>query len=269
MTRTSDVLVTGARRRVRDACGLRNLRAQEIRLVSPHEQSPRSRIHSLARRLRRRARTRISRIRSASAANRCTNGSSRPARSGRHSARTAARPASTTISPRAAFRTSAPGSSAATCSGRCAAPGRTTPGRAGGATTRPIMCRCSCSRITRARRSTMAGGTTFHFVTDGIEAALAQREGGGARPRRPHRRRRGDDPAYLQRRADRRDALRDLAGAARRRRGAVRRPRPADSSATSAREHVPTAEGDACGAHEAGVVRRIRLFRAGPLVGRG
>ena len=120
----------------------------------------------------------------------CTNGSSRPARSRSISARTAARPASMTISPRAASRTSARGSSAATCSARSAARGPTTPGRAGGATTRPIASRCSCSPTTRARRSPWTGGTTFHFVTDGIDAALKRareaangrdvRVGGGA-----------------------------------------------------------------------------------------
>ena len=96
---------------------------------------------------------RIWTIRWVSAACPCTNGCSRPARFRRCSATTAARPASTTTLPRAAWKGSAPGSSAATCSVRSAGPGRTMRGRAGGATTRPITRRCSCSRITPGRRS--------------------------------------------------------------------------------------------------------------------
>ena len=46
----------------------------------------------------------------------------------------------------------------------------------------------------------MEGGTTFHFVTDGIEAALPAREGGGGRQGRAHRRRRGDGPRVSARR---------------------------------------------------------------------
>ena len=41
----------------------------------------------------------------------------------------------------------------------------------------------------------MEGGTTFHFVTDGIEAALEQARDGRRRPRRQHRRRRRGDAA--------------------------------------------------------------------------
>ena len=63
------------------------------------------------------------------------------------------RPASTTISRRAASTISAPGSWAATCSARCAGPGRTRAGRAGGARSRLIMCRSSCSPTMRGRRS--------------------------------------------------------------------------------------------------------------------
>ena len=39
-------------------------------------------------------------------------------------------------------------------------------------TIRRITTRCSCSRTTSTNRSRCAGGTTFHFVTDGIESAL-------------------------------------------------------------------------------------------------
>ena len=54
-------------------------------------------------------------------------------------------------------------------------------GTAGGETTRRSITRCSCSRITRASRSQLEGGTTFTFVTDGIESALeqARRAAGG------------------------------------------------------------------------------------------
>ena len=69
-------------------------------------------------------------------------------------------------------RTSAPGFSAATCSGRSAAPGRTTNGRAGGATIPPYHT--DVFVLTHHPRASirMAGDTTFHFVTEGIHAAL-------------------------------------------------------------------------------------------------
>ena len=53
--------------------------------------------------------------------------------------------------------------------------------RAGGATTRPSITRCSCSPITPRAPLELEGGTTFTFVTDGIEAALeqARRAAGG------------------------------------------------------------------------------------------
>ena len=47
---------------------------------------------------------------------------------------------------------------------------------AGGATIRPTTTTCSCSRTT-PRSDRMQGGTTFHFVTDGIESALEQARG--------------------------------------------------------------------------------------------
>ena len=61
----------------------------------------------------------------------------------------------------------------------------------------------------------MEGGTTFHFVTDGIQAALERATAAARRPRRADRRRRRDDPAIPAGGPDRRDASRDLAGAAR------------------------------------------------------
>ena len=56
----------------------------------------------------------------------------------------------------------------------------------------------------------------FHFVTDGIERRACARQRGGRRQGHPGRRRRRDDPAISCRRADRRDASRGFAGAARR-----------------------------------------------------
>src|SRR5688500_17850180 len=98
---------------------------------------------------------------------------------------------------------------------------------------------------------TMAGGTTFHFVTDGIEVAL-ERARSRRRQGRARWRRRGDDPAIFAGEAGRRDACRDRAGAARQRRGAVRRARFAGARlrADGARAD---GEGDACGDQEAGV----------------
>ena len=43
----------------------------------------------------------------------------------------------------------------------------------------------------------MQGGTTFHFVTDGIEAALERATDAAGGPRRLDRRRRVDHPQYL------------------------------------------------------------------------
>ena len=52
--------------------------------------------------------------------------------------------------------------------------GVTTPGTAGGATTRRFTRPCSLSRTTPASPLELQGGTTFTFVTDGVEAALEQ-----------------------------------------------------------------------------------------------
>ena len=54
----------------------------------------------------------------------------------------------------------------------------------------------------------MEGGTTFHFVTDGIESALKQATAAAGRRRRPRRRRRRHRPAVPARRARRRAARR-------------------------------------------------------------
>ncbi len=69
----------------------------------------------------------------------------------------------------------------------------------------------------------MQGGTTFNFVTDGIESALAQaREAAGERRRR-HRRRGLDRQPVPRGRGDRRAAPARRAGGAGRRRAPVRR----------------------------------------------
>ena len=68
----------------------------------------------------------------------------------------------------------------ATCSAPIAESG-TRAGRVGGATSRPTTGPSSCSPTGRASRVEMQGGTTFTFVTDGIESALAQaREAAGS-----------------------------------------------------------------------------------------
>ena len=47
-------------------------------------------------------------------------------------------------------------------------------GAAGGGSNRHTTHQCSCSPITPASRSRWRAGTTFHFVTDGFDAAYAQ-----------------------------------------------------------------------------------------------
>ena len=68
----------------------------------------------------------------------------------------------------------------------------------------------------------MKGGTTFHFVTGGIEAALEQAHGGGRRAERRRRRRRERRPAVPEGRAVGRAPDPRDAGADRRRGAAVR-----------------------------------------------
>ncbi len=79
----------------------------------------------------------------------------------------------TTTPRRKASTMSAPGSWGATCSGRCAGPGPMRAGAAGGARSRPITSPPSSSPTTPAA-ARMAGGTIFHFVTGGIDDALAR-----------------------------------------------------------------------------------------------
>ncbi len=117
--------------------------------------------------------------------------------------------ASTTTSPATSPTTSAPRSWVATSSGPSGARGRTTSGRAGGATRRRSTRRCSSSPTTTGPAFTLAD-TTFHFIDATPAEALQQakaaadgkdvRLGGGVadrprvprrRPRRHHARRRG------------------------------------------------------------------------------
>ena len=67
-------------------------------------------------------------------------------------------PALTTGSHVARWTASVPSSWDGTCSGRSAASGRTTSGEDGGATSRPITRRPSCSRTIRGRRSRWTAG---------------------------------------------------------------------------------------------------------------
>jgi len=67
-----------------------------------------------------------------------------------------------------------PGSSAATCSVRSAAPGPTTNGRAGGARKPPYHVPTFVLTHHARAPIKMKGGTEFRFVTDGIHAALKQ-----------------------------------------------------------------------------------------------
>jgi hypothetical protein len=73
---------------------------------------------------------------------------------------------------RAASKASGRGSSAAICLGRFADRGRMTPRRAGGGDNPPY--RTPVFVLTNHPRPslTMSGGTTFHFVTDGVQSAL-------------------------------------------------------------------------------------------------
>ena len=104
------------------------------------------------------------------------------------------RPASTTTSPRAASRTSAPGSWAATCSARCAAPGPTTSWKGWWGDNPPYHVPVFVLTHHARAPIEMEGGTTFHFVTDGIHEALERAREAGERQGRAHRRRRRHHP---------------------------------------------------------------------------
>ena len=72
----------------------------------------------------------------------------------------------------------------------------------------------------------MEGGTTFHFVTDGIHDGIGTCYRSGSRKRHPRRRRRLHHPAILAGRAHRRDASCHLTGLAWQRRTPLCRDRP-------------------------------------------
>ena len=85
--------------------------------------------------------------------------------------RKGARLVSTTNGRRGGWRTWARGFSAATCSAPSTVPGPTTHGKAGGARNRRTMWRLSFVAYPREPLDD-EGRQTFHFVTDGIQAAL-------------------------------------------------------------------------------------------------
>ncbi len=94
------------------------------------------------------------------------------------------RAASITRSRNRASPGSGPTSSGGTCSafGTGAVAGRQV-GKDGGGTSRRITPPCSSWTHHPRPSLTMAGGTVFHFVTDGIHAALERATAGGRRPR--------------------------------------------------------------------------------------
>ena len=160
--------------------------------------------------------------------------------------RTAARPASTTTSPRAASRTSAPGSSAATCSGPMRGPWPDESWKGWWGDEPPYHVPVFVLTHHARAPLEMKGGTTFHFVTggihDGARAGAAKaahgkdvRVGGGVATIRQ----------YLRAGLDRRDAPRDLAGAARQRRAPPGRHRPARARVPADREQARLGQGAA------------------------
>ena len=88
-----------------------------------------------------------------------------------------ARPGLTTISPPPAFENRGPGFWAGTCSAPFAGRGRTRTGAAGGGEPPYHVPAFVLTHYPRAAAGD-EGGTTFHFVTDGIGAALEQAPGG-------------------------------------------------------------------------------------------
>ena len=185
------------------------------------------RLFPLARRLRRRPEARASRIRSAWAAWRCTNGPSRRARSSACMAARAARPASTTTSRRPASPNVGAWILGRNMFGPVRGPWPDESWKGWWGDKPPYHVPVFVLTHHPRAPLEMEGGTTFHFVTDGIHAALERarvaaagqdvRVGGGVATIRQ----------YLHAGLDRRDAPGDVARAARPRREAVRRHRPA------------------------------------------
>ena len=148
-----------------------------------------------------------------------------------------------TISRSRACPDSAPGFWGGTCSARCAAPGRTRAGRAGGARTRRTTCPTFVLTHHPRAPLPMKGGTEFRFVTDGIHAALEQakaaaggkdiRLGGGV----------VDHPAVPAGAAHRRAAPRHRAGIAGPRGEPPRRDRPSRARLRVREAHPGRASG--------------------------
>jgi dihydrofolate reductase len=129
-----------------------------------------------------RAQSKVFRIPWENAGGSSTVGSSERRRSRPCSAKAVARKAWTRALPTARWTASVLSSLAGTCSVLCAANGRTTVGRGGGRTIRPIMPPTFVLTHHARKPIVMEGGTTSHFVTDGIHAALERaREAAGAR----------------------------------------------------------------------------------------
>ena len=137
----------------------------------------------------------------------------------------AARRPSTTGMPRRGTRTSARRSWGATCSGRSAARGRTRTWRGWWGEDPPFHTPVFVLTHHERAPLEMEGGTTFHFVTDGIESALEQAVAAAERQGRHARRRRLDGAAVPARRTRRRAHGPRRARPARRRGAALRRPR--------------------------------------------
>src|SRR6516225_3896757 len=129
-----------------------------------------------------RAWNRVFRILWESAGRSSTAGSSERRPSRPCSARAVARRAWTRPLPTARWTASVPSSLAGTCSVLCVGNGWTTAGTAGGETIRPYHAPTFVLTHHAREPIVMEGGTTFHFVTDGIHAALERaRDAAGAR----------------------------------------------------------------------------------------
>ena len=117
------------------------------------------------------ARTRAWSIRWANGAGSCTVGSTRPGPFDRCWGKTAGL---TIASPAPRRKASAPSSSAAICSARSAANGADDAWKGWWGDNPPYHAPTFILTHHARAPIVMEGGTTFHFVTDGIEAALAQ-----------------------------------------------------------------------------------------------
>ena len=148
----------------------------------------------------------------------------------------AAKPAWITTSSSAALKTSVPGSSAATCSAPSAAPGQTTHGKVGGATTLPTTCPSSFSPTTPARPSLWKEAPPSTSSPTAFTARSASRRR-RRRQRCSPRRRRLYHPAISARRPHRRDASRPLPRPHRSRRKHLSRSRSPRSRLSALQPH--------------------------------